>query len=58
MGDGERVKQLDGAVSTFASAVETMVVGRIQYVESGIVDGEEKFVGSAETRVSRVGLSA
>ena len=52
------IQQVCGPLQSSFSSVEAMVVGGEQYVESGILDRIQEFIGSAERRVASVRFAA
>lgn len=59
--DRENLKGVELVECTFQSflpAIQTMVVGGEQDVETGVTDGVEVFIGSTEGRISLIGLPA
>ena len=52
------IYKLYGSFQTFSATVETVVVSGYQYIETGVMDGRQIFIGSAESRVAFVWLSS
>ena len=47
-----------GAFQAFSATVETMVIGGYQYIESGIMNSGQIFIGSAESGIAFVRFSS
>lgn len=52
------VELVECTFQSFLPAIQTMVVGGEQDVETGVADGVEVFIRSTEGRISLIGLPA
>ena len=52
------IYKLYGSFQTFSATVETVVVSGYQYIETGVMDGRQIFIGSAESGIAFVRFSS